>query len=94
MSTPIGPNAKKLLSYRMAQLAIPDGTPHPIAAGARAILDPGRFAQLSREAADWVQAAIAVVKTAPDNPYGEDDEAIAGELVRRLEDRIAQQRKE
>jgi hypothetical protein len=33
-----------------------------------------------------VEQAIAVVKTAPDNPFG-DDEAIAGEILRRVDEK-------
>ena len=36
-----------------------------------------------------MDAAIQLVKSAPDNPYGDDDEAIAGELLRRIEEKNA-----
>jgi hypothetical protein len=39
----------------------------------------------ARDATAWVEQAIAVVKTAPDNPYGDDDEAIAGAILEGIE---------
>jgi hypothetical protein len=42
---------------------------------------------VAREATAWVEQALAAVKSARDNPYGDDDEAIAGEILRQVEAR-------
>ncbi len=41
---------------------------------------------MAREATVWVEAAIAVVKTAPDNPYRSDEE-IAGAILKGIEEK-------
>lgn len=43
----------------------------------------------AKKATAWVEEAIAVVKTAKDNPWGNDDEAIAGEILRQIEEKKA-----
>jgi hypothetical protein len=83
----MGPNVKQLVAYKMSILAVPkDGG---MADATRLFTVRGRLAQVAREAEEWVSAAIAVVKTAPDNPYGDDSEAIAGEILRRIAARDA-----
>ena len=80
------PNVKKLIIRYMSVLAIPEGSgQQAIVHGARVFFDPGKLAQLWRESEQWVEKALAAVKAAPDNPYGDDDEAIATELFKRLE---------
>ena len=82
--TPIGPNVKRLISMRMAMLAIPAGTKDPLMAGIHTILDQQKWRLVVKSAVQWVQEAIAAVRSAPDNSYG-DDETIAGEILRRIE---------
>jgi hypothetical protein len=91
MKRPLGPNVRKLITLRMSMLAIPPGTPDPFMAGVRAILEAGRLTEFATEAREWVRVAIATLKSAPNNPWGTDDETIAAELLRRVE---RQQRKE
>lgn len=88
--TPIGPNVKRLIAYRMAQLMIPDGTADPVVTGIRNIATPGKLAACGREATQWVQDALSVLTSAPDNPWGEDEEAMAGALIRRINARLQQ----
>lgn len=83
MSKPIGPNVKKLIIRKMSLDAIPPGGGFQ---DGIEFLASNRLAESGRNAAEWVQQALAVFKTAPDNPYGDDDEAIAGELLRRIEE--------
>lgn len=87
---PLGPNVKKLISHRMAQLMIPEGADNPWVAGMRALSSPAKVRAYALEATRWVAAALAVVKTAPDNPYGDDDEAIAGHILQGIEERRSQ----
>lgn len=79
-----GPNVKKLIAHKMAIDAIPAGG--GFAAGLHFLSDKQRIIDGAKAATAWVEQAIATVKSAPDNPYG-DDEAIAGEILRQLEER-------
>jgi hypothetical protein len=87
VTEPIGPNVKKLIAQKMALLMIPEGTTEPLKAGATAILTPGSMGQHARVVTTWVREALAAIKAAPDNPYGDDDEAIARELLRKIDER-------
>ncbi|KKL17574.1 hypothetical protein LCGC14_2484200 [marine sediment metagenome] len=77
-----GPNVKKLIIRKMSKDMVPDGGGLPDALVALAT--PGNLSKVAGEATKWVEAAIAVVKTAPDNPYGDDDEAIAEAVLKGL----------
>jgi hypothetical protein len=68
----------------MAADAIPKGG--GFADGMRFLTSPDLPAR-GRDAVEWVFAAIDAVKSAPDNPYGDDDEAVAGEILRRIEEK-------
>jgi hypothetical protein len=83
-----GPNVKRLIVRRMALLLIPVGSgKDSVTFGIEALTNPGRLSATVSEASAWVRRAIAAVKTAPDNPYGNDDEVIAGVLLRDIEGR-------
>ena len=73
-----GPNVRKLIVRKMTMLMVPDGS--GIGDVVQKFNDIGRYA---REATEWVEAAISAVKAAPGNRHGDDDEAIAGEILRR-----------
>ena len=79
-----GPNVRKLITRRMACYLIPAG--QGLAAAIDAIRTPGKLAEAQREASRWVHAAITAVKACPDNPFP-DDEAIAGDILARLNKR-------
>lgn len=70
----MGPNEKKLIAKRAAKIMIPDGG--DVLDGFDA-LTGGDLARITKEACEWVSEAIEAVKAAPDNPYGDDNEAIA-----------------
>lgn len=76
----ITPNIRRLIVHRMALQAVPPGG--GFLDGMKFLLSPD-LGQEYKKAAKWVEEALAIVKTAPDNPY-DDDEAIAGELLKRL----------
>lgn len=80
---PIGPNAKKLLAHFIAREAVPSGG--GLADGLNFLTDPERRRQGIEQAMSNLNAALAVVKSAPDNPYGTDDEAIAAAILERVE---------
>lgn len=76
-----GPNVKKLVIRKMSRDMIPDGG--GFVEGLNAL--QGDLAGASREATKWVAHAIDIVKRTSDNPFGDDDEAIAEEILRRME---------
>lgn len=42
---------------------------------------PGMIVQLRFEAVSWVRGVITTLKAIPGNPYGDDDESIAGAVL-------------
>ena len=80
-------NVQKLISHKMSLDAVPPG------GGLKSALDflmtPGKLAESSRAATEWVRLAIAGIRTAAEpNPWKTaDDEVIAGELLRLIEER-------
>lgn len=85
MGKVIGPNVRKLICHRMSSIIVPpNGGPKDVF---EAITTPNRLTQVARESTEWVEQAFAAVKSAPNNPFGNDDEAIAGEILRRIEER-------
>lgn len=82
----LGANLKRLLAMRVAREAIPPGG--GLGAGIDFLLNPERVKETTHKALEWCDQAIAAVRVAPDNPYGDDEETIAGvilEQVRRQE---------
>ena len=79
-----GPNVRKLIAHQMAVIAIPPGS----GAGTREALDmltdPKKLGATWKEARAWVEGALAAIKAAPDNTFGNDDEVIAHELLKRI----------
>jgi hypothetical protein len=84
----VGPNVKQLIAMRASVLAIPSGTTNPLAAGLGTLLDPAKMKAHLAAAQGEILAAVDAVKAAPDNRWGDDDEAIAGELLRRARERL------
>lgn len=79
----LGPNAKRLLAHFIAREAIPVGG--GLASGINFLTNPQlRRTGIEKAMAD-LETALAVVKTAPDNPYGDNDEAIAAAILARVE---------
>ena len=82
---PMGKNVKRLLAYKVSRDAIPNGG--GFAAGLDFLMDKERMIQVSRDALAWIELALAAVKAAPDNPYGDDDELIASVILDGLGDK-------
>jgi len=80
----MGPNVKKLIAHKMSLEMVPSGS--GFMGAIEAIREPGRIGREAKAATDWVQMAITAVRSAPDNLFGDDDELIAGEILRRLND--------
>lgn len=91
MKEPIGPNVKRLFAAFVAREAIPPSTKEGggLAAGLGFIIGLSRktpeSAEIMRKAREGVEAAIALVKASPDNPYGDDEEAIAGAIMAKVD---------
>lgn len=87
-----GPNVKKLIIRKMSLLMVPASTPKGkgMEMAVNALRKPGNIGATAREATAWVEAALEAVRSAPDNPYGDDDEAIAGEILRQIEEKKIQ----
>lgn len=83
----LGPNIKKLIIHRMSLEAIPAGS--GLEAGVKFLSDPKKIMAATTVSIRWVEHAIKMVRLAMEpNPWKEaSDEAIAGELLRLIEER-------
>lgn len=85
-----GPNVKRLIAHKMSLLMIPPGTKkgQGLATGMAALMKPGNIQQVCKEATEWVEQAIDAVKACPDGGWwGDENEAIAGELLRQIDEK-------
>lgn len=88
-----GPNVKKLIAHKMANLAIPPGSGGDSLMKALGFLSSKeKIISAAREATVWVEQAIAAVRSAPDNQYTTDEE-IAGAILKGIEERNKEVRK-
>ena len=87
MNEIIGPNIKKLIIHKMSLDAISPGG--GVADGLKFLTDKDRISKTLREANEWVKQALFVVRNAMEpNPFkNSTDEDIAGEILRKIEDR-------
>ena len=83
---PIGPKVRTLLAHYIALEAVPPGG--GIESGLNFLADAERREQGTRQAMANLAAALEAVKSAPDNPYGDDEEAIAAAILQKLEEVI------
>lgn len=88
MSETIGPNVKRLIIRKMSVDAIPKGGGFGDGID---FLMSGKIGESAKAATAWVKEALRVFKTAPDNPFGDDDEAIAGHILAGIEAREKKQ---
>lgn len=87
MSETLGPNVKKLIIHKVSLDAIPKGG--GIKAGLEFLQDKERIIKTFRESADWVKQVIQAIRQAKEpNPFKDaSDEEIAGELLKKIEER-------
>ncbi|MFA7218622.1 MAG: hypothetical protein WC057_08505 [Dehalococcoidales bacterium] len=78
-------NVNKLIIRKMSVDAVPKGGGFQDAIGF--LMNPTVMHETAVRAIEWVGAAIQAVKDAPDNPYGDDDEVIAGIILEEIEKR-------
>ena len=80
-----GPNVTKLITKFIAREAVPPG------GGLASALEFFSNAEQRKKVLDSAEAkaiqAIQAIKSAPDNPFGEDDEKIASELLFQIQER-------
>lgn len=75
----LGPNMKRLLAAFAARISVPPGG--GMADAIAVLTTPGRLQEVTREALKQADIAVAAMRAAPDNPYGDDEETIAGALM-------------
>lgn len=81
----LGPNVKRLLAHFIAREAIPVGG--GVADGLNFLTNPERRTSGIEKAMADLDAALIAIKSAPDNPFGNDDEVIAAAILERVERR-------
>lgn len=86
----LGTNMKRLMIYFISRIAIPPGG--GIADGITLFTEPGKYAAVARQALEQADIAITAMRAAPDNPYGDDEETIAGAIVDNLENELNKRR--
>jgi hypothetical protein len=87
MSKLITPNVKKLIIHKMSVDAVPAGG--GIGDALKFLTTPGSIGKGWKEAAEWIESAIMVIRQAAEpNPWKDSsDEEIAGYLLQRIEER-------
>lgn len=85
-------NINRLIAHKMSLDAIPPGTPDGLMVGVRFLSDKGRLVKSSRDAKEWVDAAITAIRLAADpNPWRDStDEEIAGVILDKIAARKAE----
>lgn len=86
----MGTYVKRLVCEYAAVLAVPPGG--GMEAAIRTMTTPGKLQANLREAAEWVKTKLAEVKAAPDNTFGDDDEAIAKHILDKIQVRKNEQK--
>lgn len=94
MSETIGPNVKRLIAHKMSLDAVPAGG--GLNAALDFLSDKDNITESARRSTEWVRLAIKALRQAAEpNPWKDaDDEAIAGEFLKRIGEResLARQR--
>lgn len=75
-----GPNMRKFIAMKMARDLVPPGG--GIGTAISALVDPVRRHAGIADAVEWCEHTIAIMKTLAGNPFGDDDESIAAEVVK------------
>jgi len=80
-----GPNVTKLIIKFLSREAIPIGG--GLADGIEFFTNPERRKQVLAKAESGALEAVRLIKIAPDNLYGDNDEVIAGVLLKKIDER-------
>ncbi len=91
MASESGQNIRRLIAYKMAVDAIPQGG--GFEDGLKFLSSREAVITGAQQASIWVRAAINVLRLAAEpNPWKDaDDETIAGEVLRQVDERLIQQ---
>lgn len=88
--SPIGPNVRKLLALFISVEAIPAGG--GFADAVEFFKNAEKRKEILEKAESKTKEAIQLIKSAPDNPYGDDEEVIAGAILKKVEEEIEKRR--
>jgi hypothetical protein len=77
-----GPNVSKLLTKFIAREAVPVGG--GFQDGIKFLTDQEHRKKVLQKAEEMMLLSIKAIKSAPDNPFGTDDEKIAEEILKRI----------
>lgn len=80
-----GPNVRMLITKFIAREAVPPGG--GLAAAVEFLGNPERRKQVLERAELEAIQAIQLIKSAPDNPFGDNDERIASEILDQIQKR-------
>ena len=80
-----GPNVTKLITKFIAREAVPPGG--GLASALEFFSNEELRKQVLDDAENKAMQAIQLIKSAPDNPFGSDDEQIASELLSKIQER-------
>jgi hypothetical protein len=80
-----GPNVTKLITQFIAREAVPPGG--GLVSGLKFFQDKEYRKQVLKKAEADALTAIKAIQSAPDNPYGDDPEVIAGALLEKIRER-------
>lgn len=88
-----GPHVKRLIAHVMSIGAVPSGG--GFADALRFLMDPDLIKRTAAASTQWVEVAINAVRLAGEpNPWKTaDDEAIAEDILRRIDEKVAARRK-
>lgn len=87
-----GPNMMKLIGEFVAACAVPSGG--GLGDALKFFTDPVYRKRCLQEAEKMAMQAVNLVISAPDNPYGDDIEAIAGVIEQKLKEKRRNQTEE
>jgi|GEM_PF-5953582 len=80
-----GKNVSKLMAYFIAREAVPPGG--GISSALDFFMDDARRKEILEKATSEMVKFLDAIKNAPDNPYGDDDELIAGALLKKIDEK-------
>lgn len=96
MKEPMGPNVRRLLFTFIARYAVPPESSNGLASAVNffkgAATRSPAYVEVMRKARAGCEMALEAVKRAKGNPHGNDEEAIAGAILKAVEERKKQRR--
>lgn len=78
-----GRNASRLIAERIAVTLVPPGSPRPRELAVRNFTKEN-IKRAAKEAYQWLDGALALLRSCKGNPYGGDEEALCGAILKRI----------